>query len=184
MEPQVTTAGECELHGFGSAVQHRQAHQHQPQHGAARLHRGGSPRGQGLSSLRLQQHALDVDGELQPLHREASGSGPLAGTPSHAAEQPDCHSAHIKVFLEKRPLSFATTVLLAGALCVHSILEGMALGAQQSMKDTEDIMIAIAAHKGLAAYALGASIVESKASASKFWTVVRARAGCRLRAFL
>jgi hypothetical protein len=35
-------------------------------------------------------------------------------------------------------------VLLAGALCVHSVLEGMALGAQQTMTETEDIMIAIA----------------------------------------
>ncbi len=29
-----------------------------------------------------------------------------------------------------RKLSFATAVLLAAALCIHSILEGMALGAQ------------------------------------------------------
>jgi len=43
-----------------------------------------------------------------------------------------------------RQLPFATTVLLAGALCVHSVLEGMALGAQQSMANTENIMIAIA----------------------------------------
>lgn len=42
------------------------------------------------------------------------------------------------------------------------MLEGIALGAQTSMKDTQDIMVAIAAHKGLAAYALGASLVESK----------------------
>jgi zinc transporter ZupT len=213
LEPQVTTAGECELHSFGSGVQHRQVHssshqhqQHQHQlplsnqrlhtldgstqqgHSAARLHRVSSPRGQGHSATRLHtldgghsvarlHQVLDLDGELQPLNREGSSTSmlaPLAGTPSHA-QQPDCHSAHVKVFLAERPLSFATTVLLAGALCVHSILEGMALGAQQSMKDTEDIMIAIAAHKGLAAYALGASIVESKASASKFWTVVRGR---------
>jgi zinc transporter ZupT len=222
LEPQVTTAGECELHSFGSAVQHRQVHsshqhhQHQQQqqhlplsnqrlhtldgstqqgHSVARLHRVSSPRGQqghsaarlhtldgGHSSAQRLHQVLDLDGELQPLNREASSSAmlaPLVGTPSHAAQQPDCHSAHVKVFLAERPLSFATTVLLAGALCVHSILEGMALGAQQSMKDTEDIMIAIAAHKGLAAYALGASIVESKASASKFWTVVRGPAARR-----
>lgn len=70
----------------------------------------------------------------------------------------------VQVFLSHQPLSFATTVLLACALCIHSILEGIALGAQQSMKSTQDIMLAIAAHKGLAAYALGASIVESKVS--------------------
>lgn len=68
------------------------------------------------------------------------------------------------MFLSQRPLSFATSLLLACALCIHSILEGLALGAQQSMQATEDIMLAIAAHKGLAAYALGASIVESRVS--------------------
>jgi zinc transporter 1/2/3 len=66
------------------------------------------------------------------------------------------------VLLSHKKLSFATAVLLAAALCIHSILEGIALGAQQNMRDTQDIMLAIAAHKGLAAYALGASIVESK----------------------
>ena len=69
-----------------------------------------------------------------------------------------------QVLLSHKKLSFATAVLLALALCIHSILEGIALGAQQNMRDTQDIMLAIAAHKGLAAYALGASIVESKVS--------------------
>jgi hypothetical protein len=66
------------------------------------------------------------------------------------------------VFLSNRRLTFATALLLAGALCIHSVLEGMALGAQPTLRGTEDIFLAIVAHKGLAAYALGASIVESK----------------------
>jgi len=41
-------------------------------------------------------------------------------------------------------LAFVMQVLLASALCVHSVLEGMALGAQQTMQATESIMIAIA----------------------------------------
>lgn len=40
----------------------------------------------------------------------------------------------LQVFLSQRPLSFATSLLLACALCIHSILEGLALGAQQSMQ--------------------------------------------------
>ena len=35
------------------------------------------------------------------------------------------------------------------------------MGAQETIKDTLDIFIAIVAHKGLAAYALGSSIVDS-----------------------
>ncbi|KAG2449930.1 hypothetical protein HYH02_000034 [Chlamydomonas schloesseri] len=86
----------------------------------------------------------------------------------------DCHVGGVAVLLGAggRKLSFATAVLLAAALCIHSILEGMALGAQVSMRSTEDIMVAIAAHKGLAAYALGASIVESGAGSVRFWTVI------------
>jgi hypothetical protein len=42
------------------------------------------------------------------------------------------------------------------------VLEGMALGAQPSMRGTQDIMLAIAAHKGLAAYALGSSVMEAR----------------------
>lgn len=43
-----------------------------------------------------------------------------------------------------KKLNFATALLLAAALCVHSVLEGMALGAQPSMRSTQDIMLAIA----------------------------------------
>lgn len=79
---------------------------------------------------------------------------------------------HMQVLLSQKPLAFATSVLLAAALCVHSILEGMALGSQGTLKDAQDIMIAIVAHKGLAAYALGSSVIDSKVSSSKFWTVI------------
>ena len=112
-------------------------------------------------------------------HREATEVPMLEGVGSssttaagHALHYQHDHGSHMKVFLTHKPLAFATTVLLAAALCVHSILEGMALGAQKTIKDSEDIMIAIVAHKGLAAYALGSSVIDSKVSSRKFWTVV------------
>ncbi|GFR52118.1 hypothetical protein Agub_g14631 [Astrephomene gubernaculifera] len=103
----------------------------------------------------------------------SSGGGAAGGGGGHGPGG-DCAATGVAVLLGGggRKLSFATAVLLAMALCIHSILEGMALGAQQSMRSTEDIMVAIAAHKGLAAYALGASIVESGASSKKFWSVI------------
>ena len=89
------------------------------------------------------------------------------------------------VQLDQRQVSFITAVLMAVALCFHSVLEahalswvlcaffctwrscqavqGAAMGAQETIKDTLDIFIAIVAHKGLAAYALGSSIVDSGA---------------------
>lgn len=91
---------------------------------------------------------------------------------SNSSSQPADHNAAIAVFTTRKKLSFATALLLAAALCVHSILEGMALGSQTSMTSTEDIFIAIVAHKGLAAYALGGSVIESGASDKRFWTVI------------
>lgn len=125
----------------------------------------------------LKKH--DNDASSLPLL--ASGGANGAHAPGVAAQpvvtgaghQPDdCHAGVAALLGGRRKLSFATAVLLASALCIHSVLEGMALGAQSSMRSTEDIMIAIAAHKGLAAYALGASIVESGAPSSRFWTVI------------
>lgn len=63
-------------------------------------------------------------------------------------------------------------MFLGLALSLHSVLEGLALGAQQTIEATKDVLIAIAAHKGLAAYALGASLVDSKTTSSRFWKVI------------
>lgn len=69
-------------------------------------------------------------------------------------------------------VSFITAVLMGIALCFHSLLEGAAMGAERTVSDTFHIFIAIAAHKGLAAYALGSSLVDSKADAQRYWAVV------------
>jgi hypothetical protein len=55
------------------------------------------------------------------------------------------------------------------ALCSERlwVLQGAALGAQEDVVNSLHIFIAIQAHKGLAAYALGSSIVESDADISK-----------------
>ncbi len=42
------------------------------------------------------------------------------------------------------------------------MMQGMAMGAQTNIVDSVHIFIAIAAHKGLAAYALGSSVVDSQ----------------------
>lgn len=46
------------------------------------------------------------------------------------------------------------------------------MGAQSNLIDTAHIFIAIMAHKGLAAYALGSSVLESGASKARFWIVI------------
>ena len=54
----------------------------------------------------------------------------------------------------------------------QSFVQGTAMGAQGSIVDSVHIFIAIMAHKGLAAYALGSSVLESGASKTKFWIVI------------
>ncbi|KAG2495199.1 hypothetical protein HYH03_006805 [Edaphochlamys debaryana] len=131
------------------------------QRGAAGSGAGGSSTGAGGAS------GSGAGGGLGPVRTHSAGGTLLVVE--------DCHTAGVAALLGGgKKLSFATAILLAAALCIHSILEGMALGAQVSMRSTEDIMVAIAAHKGLAAYALGASIVESGASSTRFWTVISA----------
>lgn len=48
------------------------------------------------------------------------------------------------------------------------------MGAQETVVDSLHVFIAIFAHKGLAAYALGSSVVDSGASQRRFWTIVAA----------
>ena len=69
------------------------------------------------------------------------------------------------------PVSFITAVLMAVALCFHSLLEGAAMGAQPTIANSLHIFIAIVSHKGLAAYALGSSIAESNVGLRRFWSV-------------
>lgn len=69
-------------------------------------------------------------------------------------------------------VSFITAMLMGVALCFHSLLEGAALGAQETITNSMHIFIAIVSHKGLAAYALGSSLVESRVDMEKFWKVI------------
>lgn len=51
-------------------------------------------------------------------------------------------------------------------------LQGAAMGAQEDVINSLHIFVAIQAHKGLAAYALGSSIVDSSAETRQFWSVI------------
>lgn len=72
----------------------------------------------------------------------------------------------------QKKVSFLTAVLMAMALGFHSVLEGAALGAQPTLSNSLHIFIAIVSHKGLAAYALGSSIVEANAELHQFLSVI------------
>jgi hypothetical protein len=63
------------------------------------------------------------------------------------------------------------------AVCDTSMyhhFQGAALGAARDMVHSAHIFVAIQAHKGLTAFALGCSLVESAAPPLQFWSLVRA----------
>ena len=66
-----------------------------------------------------------------------------------------------------------TKTLDMGLFTAH----GMAMGAQANIVDSVHIFIAIAAHKGLAAYALGSSVVDSQVRPRLPATTVRGGCG-------
>jgi hypothetical protein len=130
----------------------------------------------------VAEHRLDVVGI--PHHWPWLAESPTDHLTSNQEDHGvDFSGEEVLLQLDQRQVSFVTAVLMAVALCFHSVLEalifswvicaslgtwpsslaaqGAAMGAQETIKDTLDIFIAIVAHKGLAAYALGSSIVDS-----------------------
>lgn len=112
---------------------------------------GGAPRG-----ARQRGSSDSLSFEVGP--PEVPADGPLLGGPAGGGGS--------------RRVTFLTAMLMGVALCFHSLLEGAAMGAQPTISNSLHIFIAIVSHKGLAAYALGSSIVDSDASMRRFWSVV------------
>lgn len=63
------------------------------------------------------------------------------------------------------------------ALSIHSLLAGLALGAQPEIKRALIIFVAIIAHKSAAGFALGVSLARSSLSTSQAWPLVALFAG-------
>lgn len=106
--------------------------------------------------------------EREPLHSGLSRHVPHGTRLSHN----DHHAPSGDINKNSGRVSFITAMLMGVALCFHSLLEGAALGAQETITNSMHIFIAIVSHKGLAAYALGSSLVESRVDMEKFWKVV------------
>ncbi len=62
--------------------------------------------------------------------------------------------------------------MLVIILSVHSIIAGISLGAETSLSDTIIIFIAIIAHKGSAAFALGVSMARAQFPAAKLRKII------------
>lgn len=64
------------------------------------------------------------------------------------------------------------TYMLTILLSMHSIIEGVALGVEESVDDASRVLMAIAAHKSFAAFALGLSLVRGGASTAALVRIV------------
>lgn len=111
----------------------------------------------------------DINEEAKTMRHFQIDTSNLVNTPHVPSDGAEMNNNHNQ---QKPRVSFITAVLLGAALSLHSVLEGVALGSQKELKSSEDIMLAIFAHKGLAAYALGASLMDSQTSTKRFWSVV------------
>ena len=73
---------------------------------------------------------------------------------------------------EEARLPMTTAFLLALALVFHSVMEGLGLGTEEEIESSIDLAIAIMVHKGMAAYALGACVIDSNASGQMYWLLM------------
>lgn len=64
--------------------------------------------------------------------------------------------------------SFLRSLILLFALSIHSVFEGMALGLQDKMNTTLYLLLAMVLHEGLAAFALGSSLLKNSVRFSMY----------------
>ena len=89
--------------------------------------------------------------------------------PHHGVHEPAGHS--FDPILEGGREGLGAYVVLA-ALSVHSLLAGLALGAEADMASALVIFIAIMAHKATAGFALGVSLVRARMAARRSWQLL------------
>jgi len=64
------------------------------------------------------------------------------------------------------------SLMLFFALGFHSVTEGLGLGSAQNASLLLTVVVAVLAHKGLAAFALGSAMMHAGMSAKQFWSFV------------
>lgn len=81
--------------------------------------------------------------------------------------QPALYSTNNRI--EDKKGTFIASLTLGFALSYHSILTGMAVGSQDTVQATLNLMYVVLAHKVLEAYALGSSLVNCQATWTRTW---------------
>ncbi len=92
--------------------------------------------------------------------------------PQSAHEMVHAPSSERFAAIERQGRSGLSAYAVLTALSVHSLLAGLALGAETGLGDTLVIFVAILAHKSIAGFALGVSLARSSMSAPLAWSLL------------
>lgn len=114
----------------------------------------------------IEDLLLASDGDNAVVDADGGGGGGGGGGDADRGARNDSAPGHHHHNHHADPLEAATSggyVVLA-ALSVHSLLEGIGLGSQQSIASASAVAIAIIIHKGIAAFALGLRLAPIKTS--------------------
>lgn len=90
------------------------------------------------------------------------------------------HHHHHDHVAEHMHGSLLASIILLVALSVHSIVEGLAIGASDNITMVTSTTVAVVAHKGFAGYALGSSMVASQMKEGHFMMLCWIFASCSI----
>jgi zinc transporter ZupT len=114
---------------------------------------------EGLVSGSTRDESVSL-GSPPPTAGEPDEGDSLVRDTSRPSENGSSHETASGARKAVAPASSAAVALTIGvALSVHAVMEGLALGAQEDIEQSIGIFIAILAHKGVAAFALGSKVV-------------------------
>jgi len=97
---------------------------------------------------------------------------------SHSHSQDESHNdgdaehGHDSLALETKGMSLTKAACLFTALSFHSVVEGLGIGTAENENMILSISVAIFTHKGLAAFALGAALRQSRSLTSLRFTIL------------
>eukprot|EP00419_Tripos_fusus_P017562 CAMPEP_0172747926 /NCGR_PEP_ID=MMETSP1074-20121228/143917_1 /TAXON_ID=2916 /ORGANISM="Ceratium fusus, Strain PA161109" /LENGTH=414 /DNA_ID=CAMNT_0013579567 /DNA_START=72 /DNA_END=1313 /DNA_ORIENTATION=- len=106
--------------------------------------------------------------DRQPLASLATGAECAQVNQAATHDVPLCHVRGVG----GGPITEVKSFMLFFALSFHSAMEGLGLGSSSDAGLLLPILVAILAHKGLAAFALGCSLAQSNLPDWKFWVFV------------